>query len=400
MYVQFPDIFRYSFFLKHNCLSVLVFFLCSVYILKIYFCHFLSSSLPHVNTANYVITSCSETKSEAFIRNLCHNYSIGLSFGSFCDPLCNGNFLFKSCLGHAVKENVLLGFLNGSDVIMKSHQSQLSTYSHLQTITNQLNAIKLIQQLLEDRYFGFRNHYIFRLSTYIVSEFDKHPIGVIDEIELEQILDFVDQDEGFKTFFLNHSGVTPFYLGHCGVLYASSYMRDTGLLWTLSNPLGSVIPWKFQSRIAIGFLDLVTRLDNVPLGPLYLCDVQMPNFGLQFIDSVPIVRVIDIDAAFFQSFIYHWIQSNKYAHCSSDSDCGIFQCRVKCNLQTYTCYPKVLSNNLMNICILFQRYILYHSPIDVYIHLQKLLNICTKNRKNMTVFEDLYNLFWFYGEFN
>ena len=365
-----------------------------------YFSHFIFLSLPIFNTKQYVITSCSDTNSETFIRNLCHNYSVGRSSGSFCHPLCNGKFLFQSCLGHAVKQNVLLGFLNGTEIIIKSHHSQLSTYSHLQTITNHLNTIKLIQQLLKDRYFGFRNHNLFKLSTYIVSEFDKHPTGVIDEIELEQILYFVDQEEGFKSYFLNRSGVTPFYLGHCGVLYATTYMRDTGLLWILSNPLGSVIPWKFQSRIAIGFLNLVTRLNNVHFGPLYLCDFQMPNFGLQFINSFPILRVIDTDAAFFQSYLYNWLKSNRYAYCSSDSDCGIFQCRVKCNLLTNTCYPKVVSNNLMNVCILIQKYILIHSPIDAYIHLKKLLNLCTKSQNNHSVFDDLYNLFWLFSEFN
>lgn len=365
-----------------------------------YYCHLLSLSLPLFNTKSYVITSCSDSNSKTFIHNLCHNYSIGRSSGSFCDPLCNGSFLFKSCLGHAVKENVLLGLLNGKYLITKSHHSQLSAYSHLKSTTNHLNAINLIQQLLKDRYFGFLNHNTFEISKYIVSEFDRHPIGVIDEVELEQILSLVDQEEGFKTYFLNFSGVTPFYLGHCGVLYATTYMRNTGLLWTLSRPFGSFIPWKFLSRIAIGFLDLVTRLDKVPFGPLFLCDVQMPNFGLQFINSFPIVRVIDTDAAFFQSYLYHWLKSNKHRNCSSDSDCGIFQCRVKCNIRTYNCYPKLLSNNLMNICSLIQKHILMRSPIDVYIQLQKLLNLCTKNRNNKTVFDYLYNLFWMHSEFN
>ena len=388
-------------FLKHNCWSLLCFLICFSYALKeIYFCHFLSLSSPFFNTKNYVITSCSDENSETFVRNVCLNYSIGRSYGSFCDPLCNGDFLFKSCLGHAVKENVLLGLLNGINIIMKSHQSQISSYPHLQSITNRLNVIKLTQQILMDRYFGFLDHNIFKLSTYIVSEFDKHPTGIIDEIELKQILYFVDQGEGFKTYFLNLLSVTPFYLGHCGVIYATTYMKDTGLLWALSNPLGSIIPWKFQSRIAIGFLDLVTRLDNVPFGPLYLCDVQMPNFGLQFIHSFPIVRVIDTDAAFFESYIYHWIKSSNYSDCSSDSDCSIFQCHVRCNMQTYTCFPKVLSNNLMNICNLFQKHMLMHSPIDVYIHLQELLYLCTKNRDNMLIFDDLYSLFWLNGEFD
>ena len=355
------------------------------------------SSPIFIRSENNVLTSCSLSDASMFLKTLCNNFSIGLTSGPLCMPLCNSNILVQNCLGHGVKDNVILALWGSTQFILKSHHSHLDlNIQNSISATSHLSAVKLTQKFLADRYFGISNKLLFNLSKYLLSIFDNYPGGILDEYEMRELLHFLNGEENFKNYFLNHTGVSPYYFGNCGVLWGTTYMQDTDLLWSLSYPLAIGVPWKFQARIAIGFLNLIKNLENVPFGPLHLCDIQLPNFGLQFFNGFPIVRAIDMDASFFQSYLVKFALNNQNISCRTDSDCSIFNCHFKCFLKYQKCYPRIVSNNFQNICkLIFQKHLLKRTPLVLYSRLHRLLSRCSGDQQDNNLFFQLYNFLWY-----
>ena len=354
-----------------------------------------------IRSEDNVLTFCSLSHSRTFLSRLCNNFSLGLISGSLCIPLCSSNIFVQSCLGHGVKDNVILAVWENTQLILKSHQSQLeSTIENLSSATSHLFAVKLVKQLLIERYFGTSQKVVFDISKYLVSIFDNYPRGILNQFEMKQILFFINEEENFKSYFLNNTGVAPYYFGNCGILWATAYMQDTNLLWALSNPLATAVPWKFRARIAIGFLNLIKNLEIVPFGPLHLCDVQLPNFGLQFIEGFPIIRAIDMDAALFQSYLVKFAIHNQNISCTKDSDCSVFNCHFKCGLKNNKCFPRIISNNLQNICkLIFQKHLLKNPPSVLYSRLNRILSRCLSDVHQDKIFFELYNLLWISSDF-
>ena len=346
------------------------------------------------STDENIMTACSLQESIDNIRDICQDFRMKKVYGSLCHPLCNGEIRIVKCLGHAVKENVLVAIWESRNIILKSHKSQLSFKPDYFKVTSFLNAILQFSQFISDSYFGVDSTSIFNLSKYIVSYYDLAPKGVLHKNEVDQISYFIDQSENFKTFFLNDTGIMPEYFGNCGALWATAYLKNSRMLWELSHPFSKPIPWKFQARIAVGFLDLVKKLEIVPFGPLHLCDIQMPNFGLYFFNNYPIVQVIDTDVAFFNSYLLNSIKMGQT--CSSDYDCSIFNCHIKCDLEYKQCYPKILSNNFLNICrSILRRYILIDPPSSKSQKLKGLLDACSRSNQGEGLsqneyYQDLY----------
>ena len=392
----FPFLSKFQISISRRCSVILLFCIISYCIITI------SNINWSWSSHNNVLTLCSISDANIFLRSICKNFSIGIISGSLCMPLCNSNIILQRCLGHGVKDNVILASWGSTQIILKSHHSQLdSKMENDISATSHLFAINLIQQLLSEKYFGLSNNIIFDISKYLLSTFDYYPRGILDKFEMKQLLYFLNDDENFKNYFLNHTGVSPYYFGHCGVLWATTYMRDTNLLWTLSNPQRIVVPWKFQARVAIGFLNLIKNLETVPFGPLHLCDIQLPNFGLQFFNGFPIIRSIDMDATLFHSYLVTYAIDNQNGTCRTDSDCSFFNCRFKCGLINKQCYPRIVSNNFRNICkLIFQKHLLKPIPSVLYSRLYRLLDRCSNGQHDSKIFHELYNLLWLSSDFH
>lgn len=169
-------------------------------------------------------------------------------------------------------------------------------------------------------------------------------------------------------------------LGSCGHFYAVEYL-SAGHTWDQNifsleeagvpgrdqpSSLGGWTSREMAHRIALSFLDMVWHFDHDFAHKLHLCDIKPENFAIRkdltvrvrappprhvgshppppslVLAGSPQVVAIDVDMAFFEPKMRELLDQN----CSSDEDCGFFDCWSRCDPSSRRCHPRRLNTNL------------------------------------------------------
>lgn len=301
-----------------------------------------------------------------------------------CWPLCvTKELTFKKCLGHKITDFVMLASLTRREeererrktqedlVIMKADATiQLSLRLHFdfsssqkykqsdkdkqqqtddqQTIIDYQLSLPYHQNVTQLRHFIERIHNISReTSNRILSECDQGLDGVLTNREAAYCWHMIDKDEILLGLLFESHDIAPRVFGVCGNLFVMEYVPTLPVTMPLMNDIRS---WDFRARLAIGFIELVERIDNlVPSSGgenLLLCDAQESNFGVLKIDDSYTVMSIDNDLSIFERSLAKSLKFELNNTCSSNDDCSFINCDVHCDNKRGKCSGEILSNNL------------------------------------------------------
>ncbi len=273
--------------------------------------------------------------------------------GSLCEPLCvSREIQFKRCLGHGVKLHVLEAEWNANTIILKApHEiGSRRALEHVKYESKimQLSREEFIQKASDSLFRNVAgNSYTkatMKLAEEIFEECDLLQDGILEYNEAVTCWQLVETDEYVMYSLLQGKDGIPDVYGVCGQLYAVQYAASEPFLG-FDISLSDYRPWEFRARLAIGLLDMIESIEETPFGPLHLCDVQEPNFGVVRRDGRLLAKAIDVDISFFQNQLELVLKSEMNNSCSSDSDCGFISCEVPCNSVTGKCSGRLVSNN-------------------------------------------------------
>lgn len=180
----------------------------------------------------------------------------------------------------------------------------------------------------------------------ILLECDLHKDGVLGYEEASGCWQLVKTEEYvFYSMLRGRSGIPELY-GTCGSLFAVQHATPEPFQG-FKRVMYDTRSWSFRARLALALLDMIESIEDTPYGPLYLCDVKEPNFGVIHAPSGKLVaKAIDVDKSWFQPTLTSLLKTNGKKTCSRDADCSIVTCPVECNTTTSTCSTQLMINNL------------------------------------------------------
>lgn len=154
--------------------------------------------------------------------------------------------------------------------------------------------------------------------------------------------------EFLLSVLLKDSLNVPKLYGTCGHVFAVEDVPDE----MLEGRYIENRPWSTKVKLGLALLDMVERLDNTPYGTLYMCDVNLQNFGVLTTDSGYLIKPIDLDFAWLSPQMNQVMSKESGRWCTEDSDCGFKACQAKCNQYSHLCDSDFYTNNLIvRVCL-------------------------------------------------
>ena len=143
--------------------------------------------------------------------------------------------------------------------------------------------------------------------------------------------------------------------GSCGSFYLEE-MAPPGHIY--NSPLNNLLFWRSPSweqraKLALKLLDLVEYTETKFPEPLHLCDLTPSNLGVGRDGEV---RAIDVDTSFLDTHMSRVLQygleptHRRPQACQKHEDCSFDYCEGWCNLDTGSCTPYRINNNLQVSC--------------------------------------------------
>lgn len=258
--------------------------------------------------------------------------------GSFCDELCSSVVKGAECLGHGVKDDVVLLHLKERKVVLKSARAKLDdvVQSGLQNVDP---SVEYPMSALE---IHVRNGLSFiganttvedmsLVQTTVFRECDADGNSLLSFTELTVCLQLTFMEEYVFSLLLKGNPAVPVVYGTCGDKIAVEYADKNPFVrsWHVSPYVTAAGSWQERAAMAIAFLDLVEAFEHTPYGVLFLCDVQTSNFGLKRLGNGRYRAIaIDLDISFFEEQMASAIVQQDI--CTSDEDCDFISCKSKC----------------------------------------------------------------------
>ena len=264
---------------------------------------------------------------------------MGSTGGSFCNDLCS-SYVVKGaeCLGHGVKDDVVLLHLKQRKVVLKSVRAKVDSMvqSGLQSVDPHMEHSISVLEIHVRNALSFIGVEATAEDTSLVEkaiskECDVDGNSKLSYSELTICLQLAFTEEYLFSLLLEGNPAVPVVYGTCGAQLAVEYIDTNpfGRKWHVSPYVTAVGSWQERAEMAIAFLDLVESIEHTPYGVLYLCDVQTSNFGLEKLDYGRYRAVaIDLDISFFEKAMAAIVVQQDI--CSSDEDCDFISCKSKC----------------------------------------------------------------------
>lgn len=292
----------------------------------------------NTQTYLYVCVECSIFLLTAFTLK-CSSVAVGSTGGSFCDELCSSKAVKDAeCLGHGVKDDVVLLHLKERKVVVKSLKDKYESFvqSSLENVDPDAEHTMSVLDIHVKNGLGFIGvdatiEELTLVERTIFKECDANGNSLLSYSELTVCLQLAFTEEYVFSLLLEGNPAVPVVYGTCGAQIAVEYIdvNPFGRTWPVSSFVTVNGLWQERAAMAIAFLDLVESIEHTPHGVLFLCDVQTSNFGLQRLDNGRYRAVaIDLDISFFEKAMASAIVQQDV--CTSDEDCDFINCKSKC----------------------------------------------------------------------
>ncbi|XP_054288970.1 divergent protein kinase domain 1C isoform X2 [Macrosteles quadrilineatus] len=290
---------------------------------------------------------CTNLEPWNHVKYLCNQYQKGLVVGNLCHPLCEeGRIGSFSCQTfHAGKEVVFSGVKDeNSRLVFKlarhlDQQSQSTVYwleNGVEKYPTEAEFTKMIVDHIGNRLNTSVSpdlaSSLGRFSQSVESHsMDRH-------LEMREVWTLLQDNEYLLASLYSGSDVFPRVLGSCGQYFALEYLEPA----IEGHVAAEEGVWPTRVKLAVLVLDLLQEIDNSVGEGFSLCDIKPSHFGLS--PSSGKMKFLDLDVALPRTVV-NTITADG-STCNINTDCSLFDCRSKCNMDTHKCDSPQTNDNL------------------------------------------------------
>ena len=294
------------------------------------------------------------------IRTVCSQVESGLALGSLCHDLCHLHAISPlSCPPwHRAKDVVFSALWRQSvPVVGKARTLDLDTESqHVVFWTAENNTLAFSS--IADFQLTLENHLKINYNLSLPNKkgllslwphsLNKESLTEEENAWLRQssmknIWTLSLDPEFVYSQLFKEFDVFPEVYGTCGGLFFVEKLEPLDLPYFLQSlDFGG---WVARAKLALAILDLVEELDTMFDFPLHLCDVKSEHFG---ISGSGRVKYLDGDNVYLKPVADRTVGDG--SPCSRDSDCHLFDCTGRCDLDENKCSGPVRNSNLQVVC--------------------------------------------------
>ena len=294
------------------------------------------------------------------VRTVCSQVKAGLALGSLCHDLCDLEAITPlSCPPpHRGKDVVFSALWRQSvPVVGKARSLDLHTESqHVVTWTSENNS--LVTSSIEDFRLTLENHLKINYNLSLPNNkglyslwphsLNKESLSEeenqwLRESSMKNIWTLSLEPEFVYSRLFKEFDVFPEVYGTCGGLFFVEKLEPIDLPYFLQSlDFGG---WVARVKLALTILDLLEELDTMFPFPLHLCDVKPEHFGIS--DSGR-VKYLDSDNVYLKPVADRTVGDG--SECFRHSDCDLFDCEGRCDLEENKCTGPVRNSNLQVVC--------------------------------------------------
>lgn len=301
---------------------------------------------------------CSNIEPWNHVYNLCRQYRAKKVVGDLCFPLCVENQITSlSChTFHAGKAAVFSAVKNDHSKIVFKRAMQPYDQSNVYWTDNNgglhYPSETEFKRMIVDHVSNRLNMSIGNDQAKVMARFvnGAHALSGTDERnqEMQELWSLLQDNEYLLGIIYAEKDIFPRVLGSCGQYFAVEYLEpamEGQATNALSEDKGKA-SWSARVHLSVLILELLEELDSSVSEGFSLCDIKPSHFGLSPTSSK--LKFLDLDVALPKA-IANAITADG-SNCHVNSDCNLFDCRSKCNMDLHKCDSPITNNNLQVVC--------------------------------------------------
>ncbi|XP_023673694.1 divergent protein kinase domain 1B-like isoform X1 [Paramormyrops kingsleyae] len=331
---------------------------------------------------------------------ICDHYKRGIISGSSCKPLCEKRTLkLQHCLSSSPTHQVYNGVWKEKSVVIKcgledgsrrdgSPDSMLRQEMALFNKPSRGTSMDEFREMLQNFLKGNLGDHssLGTLVSHIMDLADVNQDGKVSLAEAKSVWALLQVNEFLLMMALQEKEHTPNLLGFCGDLYVTEQVGHSAL-YKLEIPpyLQPLVPtvlsttinqwlapaWPRRARITIGLLEFVEEIFHGSYGSFFMCNASPWQVGY---NGKYDCKMADLRHVASEVAVRNFLKGR---HCESNTDCTYGKdCTATCDKLVKQCNTEVVQPNLAKVCRLLQDYLLFGSPSDLRVDLEKQLRTC------------------------
>nr|CAD2162357.1 unnamed protein product [Meloidogyne enterolobii] len=277
------------------------------------------------------ITYYNASKAQLIVDKLCNSWNQGIYAGDFCEILCAKNWTLVDYFEGGNKK-VFKIHMNGADIIVKMQHPFMDQYD-LQLDFNSASDEQFMDMVLDIVNDHLRLDWPRRYKKHLIRKlWPNYKDGLkLKESEKRSIWTLIQQNEYINQAVLQMSRVTPKILGVCGHSYQSEQLIPFRMKPYYLN---------LKAKILVHLMGTLKLFYEFLNEPLQWCDVKFENLGLSASYPKRFV-MMDNDMLYTETKLTEILTSQS---CLNDSDCGLFDCESRCNIESGFCSARTNDN--------------------------------------------------------
>ncbi|CAK5068896.1 unnamed protein product [Meloidogyne enterolobii] len=222
--------------------------------------------------------------------------------------------------------------MNGADIIVKMQHPFMDQYD-LQLDFNSASDEQFMDMVLDIVNDHLRLDWPRRYKKHLIRKlWPNYKDGLkLKESEKRTIWTLIQQNEYINQAVLQMSRVTPKILGVCGHSYQSEQLIPFRMKPYYLN---------LKAKILVHLMGTLKLFYEFLNEPLQWCDVKFENLGLSASYPKRFV-MMDNDMLYTETKLTEILTSQS---CLNDSDCGLFDCESRCNIESGFCSARTNDN--------------------------------------------------------
>ncbi|XP_018592336.1 divergent protein kinase domain 1B isoform X2 [Scleropages formosus] len=331
---------------------------------------------------------------------ICDHYKRGIISGSSCKSLCEESTLkLQRCLSSSPTHQVYSGVWKEKSVIIKcgiednsrgdgSPDSLVRQEMTLFDKPTRGTSMDEFRQMLHNFLKANLGEHpsLGALVGLVINLADVNKDGKVSLAEAKSVWALLQVNEFLLMMALQEKEHTPKLLGFCGDLYVTELVGHSAL-YRLEVPsyLQPLVPialsttlnqwlapaWPRRARITIGLLEFVEEIFHGSYGSFLMCDASPRHVGY---NGKYDCKMADLRSVASETAVRSYLKGRQ---CETNSDCTYGKdCTATCDKLVKQCNTEVVQPNLAKVCRLLQDYLLFGSPPDLRVDLEKQLRTC------------------------